>query len=173
MGSNLNDDCGATPAVTACARSRELDVFVLFTEIPATLSALRTAAQLAQGLTSRIRLLLVETVPFPRELDSPQRDIRFLGRQFRTLVDSCAAETSSRSVETFAEIMLCRDAWEALNESLPPNSVVVIGKRSRWWRRNEDRLARKLRAAGHHVVRTSAASAPGLPQFGWKGLANA
>jgi hypothetical protein len=154
-------------------RPRNLEVYVVFTDVPATLSALRTAAQLAQGLTSRIRLLLVETVPFLRELDSPQRDIRFLGRQFRTLIDISSAETASRSVETVAEILLCRDAFVALHGKLPANSVVVIGKRNRWWPSREDRLAKRLRADGHHVVRTATASAPRLPQFGWRVWANA
>jgi hypothetical protein len=38
---------------------------------------------------------------------------------------------------------------------LAPRSVVVIGKRSRRWPKPENRLAHKLRATGHHVVRTT------------------
>jgi hypothetical protein len=164
-----------TPAPTGSRgeRSRPLEVYVLFTDITATLSALRTAAQLAQGLAARIRLLLIETVPYPLPLDAPRRNVRFLGRQFRTLVESCPAATASRSVPTEAEILLCRDAFDAIRRRLPQESVIVIGKRSSWWPQSEDRLAGKLRSAGHHVVRTSPISARGLSQFGWKGLAHA
>lgn len=150
-------------------RYRELEVYVVFTDVRATLCALRTAAQLAQGLTSRIRLLLVETVPHQREVDSPPRDICFLSRHFRTLIGSCSNQAASRSIETLVEILLCRDAFAALNDKLPANSVVVLGKRLGWWPRREDRMAKRLRAAGHHVVMTTPTRAPRLPQFGWNG----
>lgn len=169
MGSILQEI--RNPGEAACDLAME--VHVLFTDVPATLGALRTAAQLAQGLTARIRLLLVETIPFPRPLDSPARDVRFLERQFRTLVDSYPGETFGRSVVTVAEIVLCRDRWDALHRKLPQNSVIVIGKRSGWWPQSADRLAKKLRLAGHHVVRTSGGSSPALPQFVWRAQAHA
>lgn len=173
MGSVLQEIRPKDPRQAGGQDPRDLEVYVVFTDVPATLRALRTAAQLTQGLASRIRLLLVEAVPFPRELDSPQRDLRFLGRHFRTLIDSCSAETSCRSVETVAEIVVCRDSFVALRETLPANSVVVIGKRNRWWPSREDRLANQLRAADHHVVRTAATRPPLLPLFGWRIWANA
>jgi hypothetical protein len=76
-------------------------------------------------------------------------------------------------VETVAEILLCRDPFSALEEKLPSNSVVVIGKRNGWWPQREDRLAKRLRAAGHHVVRAATAMEARLPQFGWRAWANA
>jgi hypothetical protein len=155
MGSLHTELHGATIAPALYVRPDALEVVVLFTDIPSTLSALRTAAQLAQGMTARIRILVLQCVPYPLPLDQPQKNLHFLDRRFRTLVDSCAVETESRSVETTAEIVLCRDSWEALQKTLGRGSVVVIGKRSRWWPRPEDRLAKKLRATGHHVVRTS------------------
>lgn len=159
--------------IAAPKPSRALDVFVLFTDIPSTLSALRTASQLAQGLTARIRLLLMQAVPYPLPLERPQRNLRFLGWQFRTLVDSIPVESASRPVETTAEIVLCRDVWEGLQVRLARHAVIVIGKRSRWWPCTEDRLARKLRKAGYHVIRTSALPARGLLDFVMKGLAHA
>ncbi len=173
MGSVLQENRSADHRQTRDERPRDLEVYVVYTDVPATLSALRTAAQLMEGLASRIRLLLVETVPFPRELDSPQRDLHFLCRHFRTLIDSCTAETAIRSVELVAEIVVCRDSFVALRETLPAKSVVVIGKRNRWWPDREDRLANQLRAAGHHVVRTATTRPPLLPLFGWRIWANA
>ncbi len=136
--------------------TRRCVVHVLFTDIPATLNALRTAALLCDGLYGSIRLLLPEAVPFPLSLEEPRRNLRFVDCQFRTLVNAHDAAHGSNSVETRAEILLCRDAGDALRRRLDPESVVVIGKRSRWWPCREDRLASLLRAAGHHVVRTSA-----------------
>lgn len=132
-----------------------LEVMVLFTDLSATLDALRTAAQLAQGLTARIHLLALQCVPYPLPLEEPPVNVHFLGRRFRTLVETREVESAARSVETVAEVWLCRDPWETLRGSLPAHSVVVIGRRSRWWPKPEDWLARKLRAAGHHVVRTA------------------
>lgn len=173
MGSITNEIHRRAETGTHSTHFRPLEVYVLFTDISATLGAIRTAAQLAQGLTARIRLLLTETVPYPLPLDLPRRNVHFLGRQFRTLIESCPAESAGRAVETEAEILLCRDAFDAINQKLPRESVIVIGKRRGWRRRSEDRLAKKLRSAGHHVVRTSAAPALGLAQLGWKGLAHA
>lgn len=140
---------------TALTSPAALEVIVLFTDVPSTLGALRTATQLVQGLAARVRLLVLHCVPYPLPLDQPPISLKFLGRHFRALVESCDVETSGRSVETTADVYLCRDQWETLRTRLTPHSVVVIGKRSHWWPRPEDQLARKLRAAGHHVVRTS------------------
>ncbi len=150
-----------------------VEVLVLYTDIPSTLGALRTAAQLAQGLTARIRLLLIETVPYPLPLDEPRRHPRFLELQFQTLVDRYPADGASHPVETVAEIVLCRDAWEGLRARLPRGSAVVIGKRSHWWQRAADRLARRLRAEGHHVIRTAGVTSSSILHSGAKGLLHA
>ncbi len=131
-------------------RSTALEVIVLYTDIPATRAALRTAAQLACGLDARIRLIAFQCVPFPMPLEDSPVSLDLLERRFRTLAGSCPADTC-------VDIHLCRDAWQTLRARLAPRSVIVIGKRSRWWPRAEDWLARKLRSAGHHVVRTVAA----------------
>lgn len=139
----------------AANTSRAPEVLVLFTGVASTLSALRTAAQLAPGCAARVRLLLIETVPYPLPLDEPQRNLLLLGRQLRRLVDSSSLGGASCSLETTAEIVLCRDAWEGLRTKLRRNSVIVMGKRGGWWLRAENCLARRLRAAGYCVVRTS------------------
>lgn len=169
----LPEELGFVVGDSAARTSPPLEVLVLFTDITSTLSALRTATQLAQGLTTRIRLLLIETVPYPLQLEEPQRNLRFLGRQFQMLVDSCSVEAASRLVETTAEIVLCRDAWEGLQTKLRRNSVVVIGTRSLLGRHAEVRLARKLRAAGHHVIRISRSPAFCFFRFTTKGLTHA
>lgn len=132
-----------------------LDVFVLFAGIRPTGAALRTAAQLAHGLSARICLLALECVPYPLPLDQPAAGVAFLEQRFRALLETTRAESAAHPVQTVASLLLCRDPWDTLRTLLPPQSVVVIPARSRWWPQPEDRLARRLRAAGHHVVRTS------------------
>jgi hypothetical protein len=147
--------CLADSEGTAPISDARLEISVLYTDIPATLAALRTAAQLAQGLHACIRLLVLQCVPFPLPLDHPAVDVRFLGRRFRTLAQTCGLESRCLPVDTIVDIQLCREPAETLCRQLKPKSVIVIGKRTRWWPRSEDWLARKLRRAGHHVVRTT------------------
>lgn len=156
MGFHSIELRAADAGPSAPAPSRSLEVIVLFTDIPSTLDALRFAAQLAQGLTARIRLLLIQSVPYPLPLDRPQCSMSFVEWQFRSLIDGYPVESASRPVATTAEVVLCRDAWQGLQAGLRRDSVIVIGRRGRWWPRIEDRLARRLRAVGHRVVRTSA-----------------
>jgi hypothetical protein len=140
------------PESTKQRAEPKLEVFVLFTDVPSTMSALRTAGQLAEGLSARIRLLALHCVPYPLAVDQPPVSVGFLDQRYRAMTNGCTLETA-------IEIFLCRDRWEALKSRLHPASVVIVGWRGRWWRpwwlTPEDRLVRKLRAEGHHVVRTS------------------
>ncbi|MBS1826817.1 MAG: hypothetical protein JST93_15980 [Acidobacteria bacterium] len=130
-----------------------MEVVVLFTDVPATLPALRTAQQFAQGPDTRIRVLMPQLVPYPLAVDKPAAAPETMERQFHALVST--AQMTGACI--MAEIVLCRELWDALQARLRPHAVVVVGRRSGWWPKPEDRLAGRLRAAGHHVVRTAAA----------------
>ncbi|MDX2149636.1 MAG: hypothetical protein SFV54_02800 [Bryobacteraceae bacterium] len=132
-----------------------LEVFVLFTDVPSTYGALRAAMQLCEGLAARVRLLMVHEVPYPAPIDKPPQNLAFLRARFQALIGRCTEEVNCPEVEAKAEIVLCRDGWKTLENKLSDESVVVIGRRSGWWPHREDRWARRLRRAGHHVVRTS------------------
>ncbi len=82
-------------------------------------------------------------------------DLTFQGRRFNTLIKSYERQTPCHPIETVVDILLCRDPAQTLLSRLTPGSVVVIGKRTRWWPKPEDWLARKLRQANHHVVRVT------------------
>ena len=112
--------------------SGRFEVILLFTDISPALSAFRPAAQLAEGLSARIH------------------SVRFLWQLLHAM-----AGFKSRPVETAADIRLCRDAYQTLHEMLSPEFDVVIRRRSRWWPKPADQLARKLPASGNHVVRTA------------------
>jgi hypothetical protein len=122
-----------------------LEVTVIFTGLKVTTRALRSAAELADNLHGRIRLVVPQVVPFPLPLESPPVLVRFQEERFRKL----ACELP---VETRVEIYLCRDADDLLTERLEPHSAVVIGACKHWWPTREKALARKLRRKGHEVM---------------------
>ncbi|HVP00415.1 MAG TPA: hypothetical protein VMT15_20225 [Bryobacteraceae bacterium] len=132
----------AAYARSILTRQASLEVVVLHTTIPETLAALKTAARLADGLSARIRLLVLQVVPYPLPLDQPQVALPFTERRFRTLADNAAIETN-------VDIHLVRDCNRALESLLEPHSVVVTGTRRHWW---ANRLFRRLERAGHQVV---------------------
>ncbi|MGA2118824.1 MAG: hypothetical protein ABSH56_29240 [Bryobacteraceae bacterium] len=123
----------------------ELNIAVIFTSIPSTLSALRTAATLANRLRARVTLMVPQVVPYPLPLYTPAVPLDFTERRFRVLAEESPVETAVR-------IYLCRDRAETLTAVLRPHSLIVIGNSGSWWPSEEKRMARKLRRAGHEVV---------------------
>jgi hypothetical protein len=133
----------------SAAPSREdgsLEVVVLHTSTQATLRSLRTAAELAAGLAARIRLLVLEVVPYPLEVESPRVPLEFTQRRFRTVA-------SDARIDTLVDIRLGRDRRKMLESALKPGSVVVL-ERGAWWT-SEHRLAKRLERLGHQVVFSS------------------
>jgi hypothetical protein len=125
-----------------------VEVVVLHTTTEGTLLSLRTAARLAAGLAARIRLLVLEVVPFPLDLRSPRVPVEFTQRRFRTVV-------SGVSVDTFIEVRLGRDEAYMIESALKPRSLIVLEGRRSWWRPAQYQLAQRLERLGHHVVFSS------------------
>jgi hypothetical protein len=132
---------GERPAIV----ETPLEVIVLHTTTNATLQALRTAAGLAEGLAARIRLLVLEIVPYPLPLNTPQVPVEFTQRRFRTVA-------SDTSIDTQVDIRLGRDKAQMLESALRPHSLVVLAAKSGWWPTAEKRLAKRLEHMGHQVV---------------------
>jgi|HubBroStandDraft_5_1064220.scaffolds.fasta_scaffold328249_2 hypothetical protein len=143
-------------AVEACVRSvrgssadgiaeGSLEVVVVHTSIPGTLSSLRRAAELADGLAASIRLLVLTTVPYPLVLESPQVPVAFTRRRFTTV--ACEAR-----VDTVVDIRLGRDRMSMLEAALKPRSLVVLERQRSWWPNRSHKLAKRLERLGHQVV---------------------
>ena len=130
-------------------RRSTLEVTVVFTKVPATLRALKMAAELAHNLNGRIRLLVPQVVPYPLPLERPAVSAEFSRRRLQTLA-------SQGSIDTRVEVWLCRDRSDELCQALKPDALVVIGVRRSWWPAAEKALARKLRRKGHEVILVSA-----------------
>jgi hypothetical protein len=122
-----------------------MEVVVLHTTVAETLQALKAAAQMAQDLSARIRLLVLEVVPYPLPLDHPAALLPFTQRRFRTLAKKAAIETN-------VDIHLVRDREKALGELLEPHSVVVMGVHQSWWPSANRKIAKRLERAGHQIV---------------------
>ncbi|MBI5083188.1 MAG: hypothetical protein HZB13_01120 [Acidobacteria bacterium] len=121
------------------------EVVVVHTTPRGTQRALAAAAELARGLSARVRLVAAQVVPYPRMLTDPPTSMEFTKVKFKSL----AAETA---VEVKVDVRYCRDVEEMLLYALNPGSLVVVGCERKWWPTTERRLAWRLRRNGHHVV---------------------
>jgi len=126
---------------------RKLDLKVIFTDLPTTAAALATARTLAKGLGARITLTVAQVVPYPLPLTAPDVPVEFTER----LLEPLATDDAS------VEILLCRDRNETIRQSVPPDSLVIVGaRRQRWWTcwlpSPERSLAKLLRHHGQRVL---------------------
>jgi hypothetical protein len=120
-------------------------VTVLYTNVRATLGALRQAAFLARDLGATIRIINVRAVPYPLPLDKPPVDREVLARSISTLADG-------QLIPTRIEICFGRDVVQSLLRSLSPNSIVLVGYRAKWWPSKERKLAKHLARHGHQII---------------------
>jgi hypothetical protein len=132
-------------SVQLSQRRSTLEVTVVFTKVPATLKALKMAAELAHNLNARIRLLVPQVVPYPLPLEKPEVSAEFHRKRLQTLAPH-------GSIDTRIELWLCRDRFDALSRALEPDALVVMGVRPTWWPTAEKALVRKLRRKGHEVI---------------------
>ena len=135
------------PETAIEADGRNLEVNVVFTKPEATLAALKTARDLARGLSAQIRLLVMLVVPYPLSLDRPPVSVAFAARRAKSLASKAATDMR-------IELYLCREWRQTLQVLLKPGSTLVIGGKKRWWPTPERRLARWLKASGHQVILT-------------------
>lgn len=140
---------GPSPVAGGNAR---FSVAVVFTNFAATCEALKLAGTLARGL-AEIRLVAVETVPFPLQLGQPARSPAFL----QALLQRAAVVAQ---VSASIEIYLTRNMKKAIREVIELSSVVVLGGAERWWLSRARRLARWLKRRGYRVIYVQAVGGP-------------
>lgn len=118
---------------------------VAFTSERATVGALRYAATLAEGLKSRLQVIVPQVVPYGRELNDPDVDPKFTAQ--RALEAARAA-----GVEADVNVVLCRDRADGLHHALGAEGILMIGGGRSWWPMAERRLAQRLADRGHKVL---------------------
>ena len=122
-----------------------LPVFVIFTTMNQTMTALEKAIQLAKPLKTGIEILDVQTVPYALSLNDPSVPSAFGAR--------CLREMTARYSESIGvSAYRCRDSLEALKRIINRNCPVVLAIRKRWWPTRDGRLSRELRRAGYNLV---------------------
>jgi len=144
-GEKLRGTSKPPVSLTGSDSACPLEVVVLHTETRETLDALKAAANLAQGLDVRIRLLVPQIVPIQLPVDQPDISLGFTRRRFQTLA-------SHSRIETLVDIRLGREKREILASALKPHSVVVLGGKRPWWPGKVRFMANRLAKMGHHVV---------------------
>lgn len=137
-----------SPELDEGTAAEPLEVNVIFTELQATVAALKTAESFARQLGAHIRLRAGLVVPVQLPLEQPQVSVEFLERSLRDLVHCSGADGLERTIHLY----ICRDWVDTLSEVLKPDSVVVIGIHKRWWPTSASRLVRALRANHNRVI---------------------
>jgi hypothetical protein len=133
------------PETAASELESRLNITVVFTSPDPTIAALKRAGDLAESLCARITLVVPQIVPFPLPLTSPPVLLDFQEKRFREIA-------SESPVDITVRLYLCRDGMEILKNLLTPHSLVIVGGRKRFWPTLAQRLARRLRKAGHEVI---------------------
>jgi hypothetical protein len=121
----------------------ELDLVVPFTTPELTRVALDAANRMGGGLNATLRLVKVQVVPFPLDLDQSPVYIDFLKDQLTHF---------QSELPVAGEIRLAREFEAGLLGTLGRDSVVILAAPKRPWRTRNERLAASLRRAGHKVV---------------------
>lgn len=121
----------------------ELDLVVPFTTPELTRAALDAASRMGAGLNATLRLVKIQVVPFPLELNQSPVYIEFLKDQLAHL---------RSDLPVAREIRLTRDFEDGLAGVLGGDSVVILAIRRRPWTTRNERLASALRRAGHKVI---------------------
>jgi hypothetical protein len=124
-------------------REKGLDLVVPFTTPRLTQVAVDSANRMGAGLDATIRLVKVQVVPFPMDLNQSPVMLDFLNEQLRHFRSELPAEP---------EIRLAREMEPGLFGTLKRDSVVVVAYRKRAWQTREERLAAHLWRAGYHAV---------------------
>lgn len=138
----------------------ELDLVVPFTTPELTRIAVDAANGMGTGLNANLRLVKVQVVPFPLDLDQSPVYIDFLKEQMSHF---------QSALPVAGEIRLAREFEAGLEGTLGSESVVILATPRRPWTTHNERLAAKLRRAGHKVVLVypkTGVSETGVPERG-------
>jgi hypothetical protein len=132
----------AVPDQTAI-KPPELDLVVPFTTPDLTRAAIAAASRMGDGLHAGIRLVKVQCVPYPMDLDQSPVFLDFLRQQM---------ESFHAPLPLTSEIRLAREFDQGLKSALHDDSVIVIAFRKRPWRTRNERLAAALQKDGRKVI---------------------
>jgi len=128
----------------AAIDTNPLDIVVPYTTPELTRLALKKAAELSLEVPSRIRVVRLQRVPFPLQLQQPPVAVEVLREQTERVAHGLRAAE--------IQIILTRDAEETLLNNLRPQSIVVIASRKRRWPTAQERLKKLCERRGCRVA---------------------
>lgn len=131
-----------TTSASGCAE-RELTIFIPFTQLRLTQRSIAHAEWLCSGLPASIHVVRVMQVPYPLDLDHPA-----------VAPDAVRSEMEALESELPLKVDLwySRDWMDGFLRAIPDSSLVIVTYQRSWLFPNrEERLARRLRLAGHRV----------------------
>jgi hypothetical protein len=120
-----------------------LELVVPFINPELTRAALAAADTMGTQLHAAIRLVRIQIVPFPMELNESPVALDFLREQLPHFRSTLPVQP---------EIRLARGFEPALLGALRRDSVVILASKKRPWRTRSEKLAAVLQQAGHNVV---------------------
>ena|SRR5579871_2677100 len=133
------------PLANRGSEGRPLRVVVPYTDPVLATEALTAAAELARDVEAALILMAVHVLPFPTPLEC-QEGIRI------RLENELATVARASRADVRVKLVFARDRGDAFLGLLPRHSLVLVGARKRWWKTREERLAKRLSAAGHSVA---------------------
>jgi len=120
-------------------------IHVIATDEQGTRSALAEASRLARTSPSQVVILVPQFVSFARPPASPLEAAALTDR-YRDLAEAAG-------VDALVRVCVCNRFDDLFRWMLAKRSQIVVGGRHRWlWPTAEERLARRLKHEGHHVV---------------------
>ena len=123
----------------------DLEIVVPYTEWSLTEAVLKRAAGLTAGLSARVLLVAIHTVPYPAQFECQAAVHSHLVEQVVELAGRCTL-----AVEP--QVVLARSRVDGFRHVLSERSTVLVGTRKHWWRTQEEVLARALVRDGYNVA---------------------
>jgi hypothetical protein len=120
------------------------EVVVPYTDLEITPRVVEKAATLAKGLNATLELVAVYVAPYPADLRCPSSVEAHLISRLTEIAEKTTLPSS-------VHLVVARDRDAGFSQALRPVSAILLGSPRRLWRTREERLARKLARAGHHV----------------------
>jgi hypothetical protein len=120
-------------------------VYVVFTSIDGTLSAVRVAGNFAKALGVPVTLIHFRTVPYALRVDEPSG-------MSPVETDAFITRLRAEGLDIRVRVYLCRDGRRAIPVALKPHSLIVVAGERSWWPTRSERWRRLLEAEGHFVV---------------------
>jgi hypothetical protein len=123
---------------------RFLPIHVVATTDRGTRAALAAACRCATDLNARVALLVPHVVPYAQPLEHPAGRPQYAGERFGKAAEALGLDVTIR-------VCLCRSVLDVM-ALLPPDALVLVGGRRRWWRTRENRLAQALARRGFRAL---------------------